>query len=142
MANDISLVTTIVAVLLSVASLAISMIALRFTHEQARSYLFPVPTIYMDPQRQAVVLRNFGYGAMLSVSSEVKITEPGQAQITLARYHPSLAQGETAVLLPPEIVSSTAILKIDATIAYENIKRERTSAKFLLTSDQLSVAEL
>lgn len=79
---------------------------------------------------------------MLSVSSEVKITEPGQAQITLARYHPSLAQGETAVLLPPEIVSSTAILKIDATIAYENIKRERTSAKFLLTSDQLSVAEL
>lgn len=131
----------IASLLISLVGLAISLIALRFTNEQARNYLFPVPTIYMDPLQNAVILRNFGAGAMLSVSSEIKVIGPSQDATTLARYHPSLAQGEAAVLLPQEIVSNSAIAILDATISYENVKRERRTERFRLTSDQLVASE-
>lgn len=95
----------------------------------------------MDPRQNAVMLRNFGSGAMLSVSSRVNIVGPGRDSTTLTHYHPSLAQGEAAVLLSAEIVSTTAIAILDATIAYENVKRERKAETFRLTSDQLVAGE-
>jgi hypothetical protein len=139
--GNITTITAAVSLVISLVGLGISIVALRFTNEQARGYLFPVPTIYMDPRLSAVMLRNFGPGAMLSVSSEVNIVGPGQAATKFTHYHPSLAQSEAAVLLPPEIVSTTAIAILNATVAYENIKRERKTEVFRLTSDQLVVGE-
>ena len=133
-------VTVILTLLISLVSLLISIIALRFTQEQARSYLFPVPTIYMDPDQQSVVLRNFGSGAMLSVSSEIKVSQPGLDQLNLVRYHPSLAQGEKAVLLSADVVSTSAIVLVEATVSFENIRREQRKANFRLTSDQLGTS--
>ncbi len=123
--------------LVALSSLLLSIVALRLTVEQARSHLFPAPSVFTDPVAQGIVLRNFGTGAMLNIWIDVTLIDPGRAPVNLTRYVSSLSQGESTVIVNAADLSSMALAEVRARLHFSNIKRRVTEETIVLSADQL-----
>jgi hypothetical protein len=127
--------------MIAASSLAVSLVALRLTKEQARAYLFPVPAIFADSTRRAIVLRNFGAGAMLNVLADLTLHSPMEAPLRIQRHVASLGQGDHEELVSAHILQPMALSAIDVILTYENIKRQPVEERFHLFADQLASLE-
>jgi hypothetical protein len=127
---------TIATFMLSAAAFITSLVALRFSLEQARSYLFPVPAIYVGAS-SSIMVRNFGSGPMLNVYIELHVRWPVDHEDVIHRRLPSLANGESAEVLSTSVMQSGPILSVTALIDFDNIRRKSRRRTLRLTSDQL-----
>lgn len=132
---------TVSGVLVAASSLAVSLVALRLTKEQARSYLFPVPAVFGDSARRAIVVRNFGAGAMLNVFAELTLHSPMETPLHIQRHVASLGQGDHAELVTAQILEPMALSAVDVTLNFQNIRQQLIEERFHLTADQLSSLE-
>lgn len=114
---------------ISVLGLLVSLTALKLAYEQARSYLFSSPSMYIDSSLGGLVIRNFGPGAMLDVRGRVTFRLiDGQNEI-IDTYQPGIGSGEYASLAPNETLDELPIRGVDATFTFKTVRRStRTRA--------------
>jgi hypothetical protein len=138
--NWIDALSAVAGVVLALSGLVVSIVALRLTREQARSYLFPVPAVIVaqasTPDR-SINIKNFGAGAMLSVWIELKFWSPGRQPQIANIDLPALGAGEEAPLLDPSFLNGMALSRVEATISYRNIKGVRQKEKSELSAVDL-----
>ena len=121
----------------SAVGLMIALVALRLSFEQARAYLIPFPTMYIDTQR-GLVLRNLGPGAMINFVGVLSLATPGANLPAVQRTYPGLSTGELVVLLDKEFVLNHAIIEIELNLTYENVRRSSRRASLRLSGSQVS----
>jgi len=140
-ADLLSVVTSVSNLVVALAALALSALAVRFSQEQARQYLFPVPALYVDEAQRSVVLRNFGSGAMLDIYADITVhTLPSDAT-AVWRYCPSLGPQESLTLIPRDMVTGTAVVALSVDVRYADIRRRPKRADYKLSSTQLGALD-
>ncbi|WRZ90009.1 hypothetical protein OHB54_13610 [Streptomyces sp. NBC_01007] len=135
--DRLNLVASVGGLLVALSTLILSVVALRLTKEQARSHLFPAPSLFTDPAAQGIVLRNFGAGVMLNIWINVTIIDPGRPPIEITRYVSNLGQGESAVVVGIDTVQQIAIVEIRVKLNFDNVHRHPMSESMTLTAEQL-----
>lgn len=135
--DRLNVIATAGGLLVALSSFTLSVVALRLTKEQARSHLFPAPSLFTDTEMQGIILRNFGAGVMLNIWIDVTIIDPGRPPVEITRYVSNLSQGESAVVVGADTVRHLAIVEVRAALRFDNVRRSPMSESITLTTDQL-----
>lgn len=136
-----SALSAIAGVAVALSSLMVSIVALRLSREQARSYLFPAPAVIVmkanTPDR-SISIRNFGAGAMISIWIECKLWSPGEQPQISKTDLAALGAGEEASLLDSSSLNSMALSRVEVEVNYKNIRGARQTQIFILSATDLS----
>lgn len=139
--DGLDVVASLGGLAVALSSFFLSIVALRLTKEQARSHLFPAPSIFTDPTVQGIVLRNFGTGAMLNIWVELTLIDPGREPVTITRNISSLGQNESTTVVEAAELHLVALAEVRARLLFNNIKRHAIEETFVLSADQLGSLE-
>lgn len=127
--------------ILALSSLVVSLVALRLTKEQAKAYLFPAPAVYADAATHAIVLRNFGNGAMLNIRIKAELIAATQTVEEIVRYVANLAHNETSLIIGQDLLYMNPLSALRCKLTYENIVGGKSETTFYLDSLHLQALD-